>query len=1812
MNSKKFKRVGVSILTAIMMLQSMTITSFALDEVHTTVRTNSQTQMSSEPEIVYMNSYSNPKIRKQNFDSNWKFSLGDASGANSPEFNDSKWDSISVPHDYSIIQKYDKNLDAESGYLPGGVGWYRKHFKVSKEMQGKRLRLDFDGVYMNATVYINGKELGTHPFGYTPFSFDITDHVKYGEENVISVKVDHKTPSSRWYSGSGIYRSVNLSVMDKVHVDLYGTKIETPNLEQQKNGTVDMKVKTTVANDSKEPANVVLTHTIFKKGQDASKNIGTVTTTATSVAAGAKTDIEATLPANKPELWDTENPNLYTVVTEVKVDNKVVDKYDTEYGFRYFKMNNQTGASLNGKDIKLKGVCMHHDQGSLGSAAYRRAIERQVEILKDMGCNSIRVTHNPAATDLIEICNEKGMLVIDEMFDGWHNAKNENSNDYSKWFNKTIEENNTISGKRNGMTWAEFDLKSAIKRGQNSPSIIMWSLGNEIQEGTGIYTGYANKAKDLIKWAREVDTTKLLTIGSNQVKNEITALGEHTNIANQLTEVGGASGTNYSSGDSYDKLHEKNPKWNLYGSETASAINSRGIYTTKVSGGNSAANLDKNKQLTSYDKSKVPWGAFASEAWYEVIKRDFVAGEYVWTGFDYIGEPTPANGITPGARTSWPSPKNSYFGIIDTAGFPKDSYYFYQSQWNDKVKTLHILPTWNEDSVIIDKDKTVEVVVYSDAPKVKLFLNDEEVGEQQFVKVKSQGGKYEYQKVKDSKDNHESLYMTFKVPYKAGTLKAVAYDENNNVIENTQGRSEVKTTGKASKLVATADRKEIKADGKDLTYVTVDVTDKDGNIVPNADNRVKFDVKGDGVLVGVDNGSSPDHDSYKADNRKAFSGKVLAIVQSTKQDGKFTVTATSDNLQSSRVEVKTVPTKTEGTTPEKQIDNFKMVKNYYVKIGNKPQFEKQIEVRYTDGSVEKKDVKWAEPTKDQLSKEGTFILKGTVDENTEVYVNVTMIDTVVALLNYSTNVQLGQKPVLPDERPAVLADGTVLSASFAVNWDKVDDKVYSKPGVVEVKGTASVLGKELKVSTFVRVEEEKITIGDNIASAGRLSQDIPENLQSDNLEAIKDGVKEYKPVLSGKNKDVWSNYDNSQKGGEKANQASINFNFDTQQRVGEITVYFFKDNWSARYPDPKSTKIVIDSEKELEVKETITDFNKDVKAYKYEFAPTLATTITLKIKNSTTEQALNPEIRACTGITEVEIKKAEGNYTTNTTAQLSQLVVNGKEVSQDVLASGVYKTPALVAKVEAKPADNAAMTILPVYKDVVKIILESEDHNTTKVFEIQLNKEAPLTPDSAELDYPVEKMQITVGSEQAGGANAKEGPKNLVIDGKKDTWWHTSWSGANANKPENRWIAFHLEKPAKLNALRYYPRTDNSPNGKVKKYKVEISNDENVTEQTNWEQVATGDWDTTKTEWMIADFGKEVTAKHIRLTGVETESDNTANKNKLMSASEIRLRTVKETVDITKPENKVTVTLEPEKITVPSIDENNLPKPVVTVKVGEKVLEYGIDYKVTYEGNDKFGEAKAIIEGIINYSGKIEKPFMIEKSEKELEAIFVKKQPAKTIYKAGETFDPNGLVITLSYNDKTTEDVAYNDSTASKFTFTPALTEKLKESDKQVNVTYAGKSAVVDITVRAESSQITITFVIDGKETKVDIGVGQSVGNKLPKAPAKDGYKFIGWNTKENGTGVEVTAETKFEESMKVYAIYEKVSHTVNPSEKPNSNTNINSNNQNNSNNGSHSDLVQTGDTINVTAIVIIVILMGVSLVVIGVVIMKKKNNKRK
>ena len=1636
--------------------------------VEDATRSDSTTQMSSTPEVVYSSAVDSKQNRTSDFDANWKFMLSDSVQAQDPTFDDSAWQQVDLPHDYSITQKYSQSNEAESAYLPGGTGWYRKSFTIDRDLAGKRIAINFDGVYMNATVWFNGVKLGTHPYGYSPFSFDLTGNAKFGGENTIVVKVENRLPSSRWYSGSGIYRDVTLTVTDGVHVGNNGVAIKTPSLATQNGGNVTMNLTTKVANDTKAAANITLKQTVFPKGGKTDAAIGTVTTASKSIAAGASADVTSTITAASPKLWSIKNPNLYTVRTEVLNGDTVLDTYDTEYGFRWTGFDATSGFSLNGEKVKLKGVSMHHDQGSLGAVANRRAIERQVEILQKMGVNSIRTTHNPAAKALIDVCNEKGVLVVEEVFDMWNRSKNGNTEDYGKWFGQTIAGDNAVLGGDKDETWAKFDLTSTINRDRNAPSVIMWSLGNEMMEGiSGSVSGFPATSAKLVAWTKAADSTRPMTYGDNKIKanwNESNTMGDN------LTANGGVVGTNYSDGANYDKIRTTHPSWAIYGSETASAINSRGIYNRTTGGAQSS-----DKQLTSYDNSAVGWGAVASSAWYDVVQRDFVAGTYVWTGFDYLGEPTPWNGTGSGAVGSWPSPKNSYFGIVDTAGFPKDTYYFYQSQWNDDVHTLHILPAWNENVVAKDSGNNVPVVVYTDAAKVKLYFTPKGstekrlIGEKSFTKKTTAAG-YTYQVYEGADKNstaHKNMYLTWNVPWAEGTISAEAYDENNRLIPegSTEGNASVTTTGKAAKLKADADRKTITADGKDLSYIEVDVTDANGHIVPDAANRVTFDVKGAGKLVGVDNGSSPDHDSYQADNRKAFSGKVLAIVQSTKEAGEITVTAKADGLQSSTVKIAT--TAVPGTSTEKTVRSFYYSRNYYVKTGNKPILPSDVEVRYSDGTSDRQNVTWDAVSDDQIAKAGSFSVAGTV-AGQKISVRVTMIDEIGALLNYSASTPVGTPAVLPGSRPAVLPDGTVTSANFAVHWTKPADTVYNTAGTVKVPGTATVFGKEFKVTATIRVQRSQVTIGSSVSgNALRLTQNIPADKQSDTLDAIKDGSTTVDANTGGgANPSAWTNWAYSKAG---HNTAEITFEYATEQQLGQIVMYFFRDSNAVRFPDAGKTKIQISADgknwTDLAATETIAaqESSDRVKPYTYDFAPVGATFVKVTVTNADTT---TPSGVVCAGLTEIELKTATSKFVTNTSAALSSLTVNGTKVSDSVLAAGSYNTPAIIADVKAEGEGNASVTVLPAHDNVIRVITESEDHVTRKTFTINLGTEQEFPADSDERDYPAADMTVTAGSEQTSGT-ATEGPKKFAVDGNTSTYWHSNWTPTTVN---DLWIAFELQKPTKLDALRYLPRPAGSKNGSVTEYKVQVSDD-----GTNWTDAGSGTW-TTDYGWKLAEFNQPVTTKHVRLKAVHTYADS--GNDKFMSASEIRLRKAVDTTDI----SGATVTV-PAKLTVDQVDADHpatFATKDVTVTLGDATLRYGVDYLLDYAGNTAVGKATVTVRGIDKYSGTVAKTFTIELKDAPapkptLTSVSVKTKPSKLTYVVGDAFDPAGLVLQLNYDDDSTGTVTWNTQTAGDFTFKPALDAKLKVTDKTVTVTYQGKSAVIDITVSQPAPTVSKT-----------------------------------------------------------------------------------------------------------------------------------------
>lgn len=996
--------------------------------------------------------------RSIDFNRGWSFWLGDENEAMNWNYDDSSWRKVDVPHDWSIEQDFTYAVQPEIGHLPGGVGWYRKSFVLQEEMADKRIRVDFGGVYMDSTIYVNGKLVGNYPYGYNPFSYDITDYLVYDSEteNVIAVRVNSPTNpgghSSRWYSGSGIYRDVSLTVTDDVHVKQYGTVVTTPDLETEYGtGLVHVQVKTTVQNEGAQGAEVKVRHSILNY-EDQTAFTDTVESESVSLDAGEEQVISQTIQAVNPRLWSPEEPNLYTVRTEVVVDDKVVDTYDTRFGFRWFTFDSEEGFYLNGVYTKLQGVCMHHDQGAMGAALYEASVARQMKIMKEMGANAIRVSHNPAGDALLKQCDEQGLLVVEEAFDTWNEGKL--TNDYHRFFDKLC----THPDAGSGVTWAQFDLQQMVRRGVNYPSIIMWSLGNEVYESW--YDRAVDVVRNLVKWTKEIDTTRPTTMGEDKMRDNDASSSvnaAYVKIAKEVDVVG----INYGE-HNYDGYHEMYPEWCIYGSETSSAIKSRGYYSDPEK--NTGAGDVVEYQLSSYSNLAVGWGKTATDSIIPDRDRKWIGGQFVWTGFDYIGEPTPYSA----------QPKSSYFGLADTAGFPKDDYYLYQSQWLDVKEhpMVHILPHWNwEEEELLDQvlvDGKIPVRVYSNAPTVELFVDGVSQGEKSFAAMTTSDGRAYQQQSKDS----PQLYLEWPLEYEyqPGTsIEAVAKDASGNTIAT----DSVTTAGNAAKMEATADRQVIEADGKDLAYITVDVQDAEGNFMPTAMNQLYFSVSGNGKIVGVDNGDASSWERYKDTDgvwkRKAFNGKALVIVQSTEEEGSFTLTVSGTGLAKT---TETVYTRKADTKPD-TILGYR-VPELKTDVDVMPSLPETVSAVLADGSYEDKAVTWTLPDESELTAPGIVLVTGQVETKAIVTLRLE-VRGMVGVRDTTAATLVGDMPTLPNSVTAVWSDGT--TKEFAVTWDSLEESSVAQEGMVELYG--DVEGLTVRARALIRVTDqtEEINVG---------------------------------------------------------------------------------------------------------------------------------------------------------------------------------------------------------------------------------------------------------------------------------------------------------------------------------------------------------------------------------------------------------------------------------------------------------------------------------------------------------------------------------------------------------------------------------------------------------------------------------------------------------------------------------------------------------------------------------------------------------------
>lgn len=794
--------------------------------------------------------------------------LGGGVAYTQSRYDDGGWRKLNLPHDWGIEGDFSYDLPGGTGKLPwAGTGWYRKHFKAPAADKWKQTFIDIDGAMAYPMVWLNGKFVGGWAYGYSSFRLNLTPYLRYGAENVIAIRVSNPENSSRWYPGSGIYRNVWMVKTGPVHVGHWGTFITTPHASKQ-SAKIDLKI--TVENALTEKTGVSVSAKIFETDSLGNKKGPAISSTeplAGKIAAAGSFAFSTSATISNPRLWSPDKPNQYVAVTTVEHGGKTVDTYETRFGIRTLKFDPERGFFLNGERLRINGVCNHHDLGALGTAFNTRAAERQLEIMKEMGVNALRTSHNMPAPELLDLCDRMGILVMDESFDCWRKGKT--PNDYSVLFDD----------------WHARDLRAEVRRDRNHPSVILWSSGNEIPDVWNNKTGGPLISADLSAIIRSEDTTRLIiNAGINGQKGTLSGFRNSVDML----------GWNYDP-FLYAKAQQDYPGWPILGSETSSAVSSRGLYYFPVSD-------NKNQgrglfQVSSYDLYAPYWGTTPDDEFYALDHNPNVFGEFVWTGFDYIGEPTPFNNdVTnllnfhdPVERakaakelqelgTIRAPSRSSYFGTVDLCGFKKDRFYLYQAHWRPELPMAHILPHWSWPDRV---GQFVQVHVYTSGNEAELFLNGKSLGR----KTK---GQYQYRLRWDS------------VVYQPGTLTVVAYKDGKK-----WGADSVKTTGSAAAIRLTADRGTIRADNSDLSFITVAVVDKDGLQVPQANNLIKFEIHGPGEIAGTDNGDATGFESFLAKQHTAFNGLAMVIVRAKSGvAGKITVNAISDGLKNGTIEIK--------------------------------------------------------------------------------------------------------------------------------------------------------------------------------------------------------------------------------------------------------------------------------------------------------------------------------------------------------------------------------------------------------------------------------------------------------------------------------------------------------------------------------------------------------------------------------------------------------------------------------------------------------------------------------------------------------------------------------------------------------------------------------------------------------------------------------------------------------------------------------------------------------------------------------------------
>lgn len=789
---------------------------------------------------------------------NWRFTKGDVADAMKPEFDDTRWEAVSVPHDWAIYGPFDRSNDLQNvavtqnletaasvktgrtGGLPYvGVGWYRTTFDAPA---GKQVSLVFDGAMSEARVYVNGQEACFWPCGYNSFHCDVTPYIyKDGRPNVLAVRLENRPQSSRWYPGAGLYRNVRVVATEAVHVPVWGTQLTTPHVAAD---YASVCLKTTVEGAGRQDVRIV-TEILSPEGQVVAVKDNTM-----KINHGQP--FEQNFLVDKPQLWSPETPYLYKASSKIYVDGRQVDEYVTRFGIRSIELVADKGFFLNGKHRKFQGVCNHHDLGPLGAAINVAALRRQLTLLKDMGCDAIRTAHNMPAPELVQLCDEMGFMMMLEPFDEWDIAKCENG--YHRFFNE----------------WAEKDMVNMLRQYRNNPSVVMWSIGNEVPTQCSP-EGY-KVASFLQDICHREDPTRPVTCGMDQVSCV---------LGNGFAAMLDVPGFNYRT-HRYVEAYGQLPQNLVLGSETASTVSSRGVYKFPAELKKQA--MYDDHQCSGYDLEACSWSNVPDEDFALADDYDWTLGQFVWTGFDYLGEPSPYD------TNAWPS-HSSVFGIIDLASLPKDRYYLYRSLWNKRDNTLHVLPHWTWPG---REGENTPVFVYTSYPEAELFVNGKSYGKQRKLDAKAALSLKE----KDAlwlQRRYRLMWMD--VPYEPGELKVVAYDNDGRPAEE----KIVRTAGKPHHLEVVADRMQLTADGKDLAYLTVRVVDKDGNLCP-ADNRlVTFSVKGAGIFRAAANGDATCLDLFHLPRMHAFSGQLTAIVQTGTEAGQLVFEAKAKGLKSAKL-----------------------------------------------------------------------------------------------------------------------------------------------------------------------------------------------------------------------------------------------------------------------------------------------------------------------------------------------------------------------------------------------------------------------------------------------------------------------------------------------------------------------------------------------------------------------------------------------------------------------------------------------------------------------------------------------------------------------------------------------------------------------------------------------------------------------------------------------------------------------------------------------------------------------------------------------